>query len=273
MILLPIIILAIVQGITEFLPISSSGHLVLLHEVTNDGLSAIDKKRLDIAVHIGTLIAVILYFWRDFLDLVLGGIDIVTGHLKTPKAIKLKLIMVASLPIFIVGFIVFQIDMTMFDTIVVIGWTSIIFAIFLYVADQKIEKTVTVQDFTLKHALYYGLAQCLALIPGVSRSGITMTAGRFMGHSRTESARMSMMMGMVTIAAAGMLTSFSLFRYHEPSDDFLIMALIGMIVSFITAYLAIWVMMKWFENKGNMKPFVIYRILLGIVLLGFVYLL
>jgi len=271
MLLLPIIILSILQGITEFLPISSSGHLVLVHEFMHDGLTNIDQKRLDIAVHIGTLLAVILYFRADFIDLIKGGFNIISCKFDTPNAIKAKLIIISSIPVIIAGFILFSLDMTMFDSIAVIGWTSIIFGLLLYIADKKPENTKVIEDFTIKNALFYGFAQCIALIPGVSRSGITMTAGRFLGHSRTESARMSLLMGMVTIAAAGVLTSLSLFQDSAITSDFLIIAIIGIAVSFITAYIAITIMMKWFAGKGRMTPFVVYRVILGIGLLTLYY--
>jgi len=268
---LPIIILSIIQGITEFLPISSSGHLVLIHELMSDELNKVDQKRLDIAVHIGTLLAVILYFQSDFIKLILGGFDILRLRFNTDNAIQSRLIIIASIPVIIAGFILFSTNMTLFDGLHIMAWMSIIFGLLLYIADKQPETTTTIQNLTVKNSLFYGFAQCLALIPGVSRSGITMTAGRFLGHSRTESARMSLLMGMVTIAAAGILTSLSLFQSHPPSNDFLIIAAIGIAVSFITAYIAIWIMMKWFSGKGTMVPFVIYRVSLGVVLLSLLY--
>lgn len=270
MILLPIIILAIIQGITEFLPISSSGHLVLVHHLFDDAqsLSALDQKRLDIAVHIGTLLAVIGYFRHDFMDLVKGGIDIIRFKFNTTNAIKSKLILIASIPVLACGFMLFSLDMTMFDTLFCIAVMSIVFGIVLYIADKRPQGDAVVEDFTIKSALIYGLMQCIALIPGVSRSGITMTAGRLLGHSRSESARMSLMMGMVTIAAAGALTGISVFQDSAITSEFMTIAGIGIILSFITAYFAIYIMMKWFADKGSMTPFVVYRVVLGIILLG-----
>ncbi len=273
MILLPVIILAIIQGITEFLPISSSGHLVLVHHFLGDVdiMSKLDNKRLDIAVHIGTLLAVCLYFRNDFIDLIHGGIDILRLKFTTVTAVKTRLIFIASIPVLFFGFILFLFDMTFFDTIECIAWMSIIFGIVLYIADKKPETPENVENFTIKHALFYGVMQCLALIPGVSRSGITMTAGRFLGHSRVEAARMSLLMGMVTIAAAGTLTSLSVFHDNTITTDFLMIAGVGILLSFITAYVTIFVMMKWFARKGSMTPFVIYRVILGIGLLALIY--
>lgn len=273
MILLPIIILSIVQGITEFLPISSSGHLVLVHQFFEDieNLNDLDQKRLDIAVHIGTLLAVIGYFRHDFMELCIGGIDILKCRFNTQNAIKSRLIIIASIPIIIAGSVLFRFDMTFFDTIECIAWMSIIFGVILYISDKNMETSTPVESFTFKHACLYGLAQCIALIPGVSRSGITMTAGRFLGHSRTQAARMSMMMGMITIAAAGTLIGFSAFQDATITTEFFKIAGIGIIMSFITAYIAIFIMMKWFAGKGNMTPFVVYRVVLGGILLGLIY--
>ena len=273
MIFLPIVILAIIQGITEFLPISSSGHLVLVHYFFDDAesLTALDKKRLDIAVHIGTLLAVIAYFRRDFIDLIIGGIDLLQLKFDTDNATKAKLIIIASIPVIICGFILFAMDMTIFDSLEYIAWMSIIFGVILYFADKKPESDIVLKQFSYKNALFYGFAQCIALIPGVSRSGITMTAGRFLGHSRVQAARMSLLMGIVTIAAAGALTSLSLFQDSNISREFFKIAGIGIILSFITAYIAIMIMMKWFSDNGSMTPFVIYRVILGIGMLILLY--
>lgn len=273
MLLLPIIILAIIQGITEFLPISSSGHLVLGHALLSDytTLNDIDEKRLDIAVHIGTLIAVIIYFRQDFISLIKGGLNILTLNLKTQNAKNALNVLVASTPVIICGLAIFIIDMTMFDTLEIIGWTTIIFGIVLYIADRQKEKNISIETMTIKHAFIYGIFQCIALIPGVSRSGITMTAGRFLGCSRAEAARFSLLMGIVTISSAGALTGLSVFQDTSISNDFIQILCIGIIASFITAYIAILAMMKWFAREGTMTPFVIYRILLGGAILALIY--
>jgi undecaprenyl-diphosphatase len=271
MMILPLIILSIIQGITEFLPISSSGHLVLVHEFMNDDLNDLDEKRLDIAVHVGTLLAVILYFRTDFIEMVYGVFDIIRGRIQTTNAQQTWVIAVASIPVIIAGFTLYCLDMTMFDSLHVIGWTTLIFGILLYIADKRPESKIVFEDFTTKTAVIYGLFQVFALIPGVSRSGVTMTAGRFLGHSRSEAARMSLLMGMVTISAAGLLTGLDVFQDSSISNDFMMMMGIGIVLSFAAAYAAIWVMMKWFAGKGTMTPFVIYRVILGVTLLALLY--
>ncbi len=268
MILLPIFVLAIIQGITEFLPISSSGHLVLVHEIMNGELDDLDEKRMDIAVHVGTLLAVILYFKSDFIDMVYGGFDILTGKIQTSNAHQTMLISIASIPIVIAGFALYSFNMTIFDSLHIIGWMTLLFGVLLYISDKRPQSSETIHDFTIKTAFLYGIFQVLALIPGVSRSGITMTAGRFMGHSRTESARMSLLMGMVTISAAGILMGIDVFQDSSLSNDFMAMIGIGIVLSFFAAYTAIWTMMKWFARQGSMAPFVIYRIILGVTLLS-----
>jgi undecaprenyl-diphosphatase len=266
----PIIILALVQGLTEFLPISSSGHLVMIHALMDDGLSPLDEKRMDIAVHIGTLLAVLIYFRSDVVTLVKGGFDLIRFK-KTTERHKSLLIIISSIPVILCGFVIFMIDMTLFDSLHLMAWMTIIFGIVLYIADRRPQNTQAIDKFTIKQALAYGLAQCLALIPGVSRSGITMTAGRFLGHSRVEAARFSLLMGMITISAAGVLTGLDVFQDTTIAHDFIILMGIGIAISFIAAYIAILCMMKWFSSAGSMTPFVVYRIGLGVGLLIFLW--
>jgi len=266
----PVIILALTQGLTEFLPISSSGHLVIIHEFMNDELSASDEKRMDIAVHMGTLLAVLIYFRADVAALCKGGFDLIC-FINTNERHKVLLVIISAIPVVLCGLVVFMVDMTLFDSLYIMAWATIIFGIILYIADKRPEASQKIETFTVKQAVLYGLAQCLALIPGVSRSGITMTAGRFMGHSRIEAARFSLLMGMVTITAAGTLTGLDVFQDQSVTHDFIILMGVGIAVSFTAAYISIICMMKWFSSAGSMTPFAIYRVLLGVILLGVLY--
>lgn len=272
MIFLSVVILALVQGITEFLPISSSGHLVLAHAVMQDDLilSAVEQKLLDVAVHIGTLMAVILYFRRDFIDLVTGGFSLLRFRAGDAKSRKALHVLVASLPVILAGFIMFQIDVTMFDSLYIMAWMTLIFGIILYIADRKPQTEKTVEDFTLRDSLIYGFSQVLALVPGVSRAGITMTAGRFLGHSRFEAARFSLLMSMVAIAGAGTLSGLSLLGRETVGNVFLTAAGLAVAISFVAAYLVIVLMMRWLKS-ASFAPFAVYRVLLGIVLLALLY--
>ena len=272
MIFTHIAILALVQGITEFLPISSSGHLVLTHFGMNDGsvMDVAQQKTIDVAVHVGTLIAVMAYFWRDVFTLARGGVYILRAR-KTNESRLTFNIIIASIPVIIAGLILFQFDFSFFDSLYVVAWSTLIFGIVLYVADKSVELAEPVERFSIRESLIYGLFQCLALIPGVSRSGITMTAGRFMGHSRVEAARFSLLLGMVAISGAGTLTGMSMVSNVGDIDNgFITVLAIGAGLSCVSAYGAIWLMMRW-VSKSTFTPFVIYRVVLGVVLLGLLY--
>lgn len=265
-----IIILSIIQGITEFLPISSSGHLILFHHFMDEDGGQSVSKIIDIAVHVGTLLAVMLYFWGDLLSVVKGGFNILTLNMKTQDAKKSLNLVVASLPVIIVGFFIFQFDPTLFDSLMIMAWMTLIFGVVLHIADRCPQGDMVVENFTIKHAIFYGLAQCIALVPGVSRSGITMTAGRFMGHNRIEAARFSLLMGMIAIAGAGILAGLSMIGDVAISHEFLMVLGVGVGVSFVTAYGAILLMMRWVSH-ASFTPFVIYRVVLGAILLGLLY--
>lgn len=269
MIYFPVIFLAIVQGLTEFLPISSSGHLVLTHHFMNDGsdITSLNQKIMDIAVHVGTLMAVMLYFWRDVFAMVCGVFDNLRCK-KTNESQLVNRVILSSIPIMIVGYVIFKMDVTMFDSVHVIAWTTLVFGVLLYISDKFPQRSIKMPTKT--QAIAYGIFQCLALVPGVSRSGITMTAGRFMGHDRTNAARYSMLMGMVAICGAGLLISGSLIGSVSLTSDFWMILAVGAATSCIAAYITIVVMMRWIKS-ASFTPFVVYRICLGLILLGLIY--
>jgi len=252
-----ILILAFIQGATEFLPVSSSGHLVITSTVLgfpDQGLT------IDIALHVGTLLAVVIYFWRDVWEMTLGIIRMVTG--RGGPAAKLVLnVLVATIPILIAGYFAQPYVIQYFRDIELIAWATIGFGILLYVAD-KIGMTVwRVEHLGLSHALIIGLAQVLALVPGTSRSGITMTAGRLLGMERFEAARFSMLLSIPTIIAAGTLAGIEI-EVEGTLDLLGSDAAIAAGTGFISGLLAIAAMMAWLRHAG-FTPFVVYRILLG----------
>ena len=271
MMFLPIIILALVQGLTEFLPISSSGHLILTHFALDDAsmMGASKQKTMDIAVHIGTLLAVMAYFWHDVFMMAQGGVHLIRRR-KTIQSRLAKNIIIASVPVILCGFILFQLNFTLFDSVHVVAWSTLLFGIVLYFADRSVELEEPVERFSVRESIIYGVFQCLALIPGVSRSGVTMTAGRFMGHSRIEAARFSLLIGIVAIAGAGVLASIAIVPDVTATDEFLKILGVGVLVSCVAAYGAIWCMMKW-VSKSTFTPFVIYRVVLGLILLSLLY--
>ncbi len=269
MILYHIILLAIIQGLTEFLPVSSSGHLGLFHCFTDqcDQWDA-ENLTLDIAVHVGTLLSVLLYFWRDVMRMLIGAKDIGTGKPKTSESKLLLFVLLSSIPVILAGLILHQLEPDWLKTLHVIAWATLIFGIVLWWADKKTATGKTIDQMTVKDAFFIGLAQMLALIPGTSRSGITMTASRMLGYDRTESARYSMFLAMVAISGAGALISLSLIK--DGNLELGLNALIAAIFAFISGIIAIHLMMKFLE-KSTFTVFAIYRIILGGALLIMLY--
>lgn len=259
--LLNLLVLAVVQGITEFLPISSSAHLILVPVIfgwPDQGLA------IDIAVHVGTLAAVLLYFHRDVLDLVAGLLLAVRGRPDDRSRLVLHLV-VATLPIVVAGLLAKDLVGTTFRSGLLIATTTIVFGIVLWFADRDAERHDRELDqMTLRDAIVIGLAQVLAILPGTSRSGITMTAALFLRFSRTESARFSMLLSIPTIAAAGLLATLDLLESGNATLQ--ADALWAALLAFIAALGAIWGLMKWLRTS-SFTPFVIYRLVLGAFLL------
>lgn len=260
-----IIILALVQGITEFLPISSSGHLVLTHRLLGDGDASLcweQDRMMDIAVHVGTLFSVLLYFRKDLCGMLCACTQ--KDHADSTLG---WLVILACLPVIAAGYLLHLWQPSFLCLVEIMAWMTLLFGVVLWWADKRAE-TKTLETMDWKDALLVGLAQTLALTPGVSRSGITMTAARALGYSRTESARFSLFLAIITITGAGALTGLDL----AESGNFALTldAALAAGIAFVTGYAAIWAMMKWLQN-ASFKPFAIYRIILGIALLAAIY--
>ncbi len=265
MTLIHLVILALVQGITEFLPISSSAHLILTPAL----LGAADQGPLiDVMAHGGTLLAVLVYFWHDIRAVTIGKFALLSGRI-TPGG-RLALLIGASLPpVLIFGGALFAFNLI--DALrspLVIAISTLVFALPLWLADRYGASSKSIETLTFKDAALIGLAQAFALIPGASRSGVTMTAGRALGLGRSDSARFSMLMSIPVIAAFAVLSLIELMRESSGSahlHDGLIVA--GL--SFVSALGAIAVLMRLVERIGFL-PFVIYRVALGVGLLVWV---
>ena len=257
-----LILLALIQGITEFLPISSSAHLILPEQVFGWSEQGV---LIDVMAHFGTLFAVLAYFRKDVADILRGLVDLLQRKLNTRSALALNLIL-ATPPALIIGaYLHFSGIDELMRSAWVIAITSIVFGIILWVADIKGARTRTTEDLTWKGAIGLGLAQSLALIPGTSRSGITMTAARIMGLTRVESARFSMLMSLPIIGAGGMFAIIKL--AGEPTANAnLTGGLIVALIAFAAAYVSIAFFMKLVSRIG-MFPFMVYRVLLGGALL------
>jgi len=252
--LVEILILAMIQGISEFLPVSSTAHLVLFsqyYEFSNQNLL------IDISLHLGSLIAIIFYFRKDLFNFVQNRIFLIK-------------ILLGTIPIIPVGYILYQTGLiNSLRSLEVIGWMSLIFGILLYISDKfKITKKIDI-EFTNRSAIIIGLFQVLALIPGVSRSGITITSGRLLGFSRLDSAKISFFLSIPTLGAASFLGIYSI--YKEGSTELNFLAIIAVIFSFIFSYFTIALFLN-FIKKFSLNIFIIYRILLSLFILAVVYL-
>ncbi|WP_319825259.1 undecaprenyl-diphosphate phosphatase [Thalassovita sp.] len=266
MTLLQLLIIAVIQGITEFLPISSSGHLILLPNLTGLGDQGLV---IDVAAHVGTLAAVVVFFWADVRTGLAGVPRMLTGRIDTPGSRLAFLLMLATIPVIVVGLILKVTGISdALRGIEVIGWTMLIFGVVLYWADQTGPTTQTEADWTLRDALLIGLAQAIALIPGTSRSGITITAARRLGYKRHDAAKLSMLMSIPTIFASGALLSLDFIQSADPAlaKDGAIVA----VLSFGSALLALSLMMRLLRTV-SFTPYVIYRVILGAVLLVIAY--
>ena len=260
-----LIILALVQGLTEFLPVSSSGHLNLVHLLT----SWEDQgPLLDVAVHVGSLFAVIIYFWRDMVMFVRAVWQLSRGK-QTPDVIILYYLVVASLPIFVIGFIVLSLDLIdSLRTLPVIAWANLVFAVVLLITDRIGLTVRRVEHITLKDALLVGFAQVISIIPGASRAGVTVSMARLLGYERREAARFSMLLSIPTIMGLGVATGFKLFQMGDlqmQSDAFF-----AAVLSLLAALGSIWFMMALLK-RTTLLPFVVYRLVLSGLLLGFIY--
>ncbi len=261
------IILGIVQGLSEFLPISSSGHLLLVPWFA--GWQELDpsvKKSFDVALHLGTLVAVVGYFWREVSTYVVEGTKLVFARKvpPTPEGRLAWLFVLATLPAAAVGALFEdQIDNRL-GTPAIIGVSLIVFGILLAVADRTLGRR-DVEEFRAKDALLVGAAQAIALNPGTSRSGITMTAARFLGFDREAAVRVSFVMSIPVIFGAVVFKFAGLIADGIP-DGLVVPLIVGIITSCLAGLLAVWGTLKVVRTHSFM-PFVIYRIVLGVVVL------
>lgn len=271
--LLHVVILALVQGITEFLPVSSSGHLVLAWEAFDlAGLKVpqqteSERLAMDVAVHVGTLFAVCVYFRRDIWQMVAGLLRCAMGH-RDQRAGLAFYVAVGSIPLGFAGYYFQDFIELQLHNVAVVAWATLGFA-FLLLASDRMGMTIRRMDhMNVGSALVVGLFQVLALVPGTSRSGITMTAARFLGFEPVEAARFSLLLSIPAIAGAGGLKGWEL--YGSGNLVLGLEALLGAAVAFLFALIAIFLMMGWLRRAG-FTPFVIYRVLLGGLLLFWLY--
>ena len=252
--MIEIFLLSLIQGITEFLPISSSSHLIIFSNFTNFENQSL---AIDVSLHVGSFLAVLTYFTKDIVNFIKN------------KVLFLK-IFIASLPVMFVGFILVQTNLIQkIRNIEIIGWTTLIFGILLYISDKyKLEKNID-KNFNYKSAIIIGLFQILSLIPGVSRSGISITAARFLNFKRFDAVKISFLLSIPTLGAVSI---FGLTNLISSKDfSFSLLNLISIFFSFIFSLITINFFLKYIK-KSNLYIFVVYRISLGLLLLAVAYL-
>ena len=272
------LLIAVVQGITEFLPISSSGHLILIPHLTN---LPDQGPMIDVAVHVGSLLAIIAYFFKDVLLLARGGFASV-GIGKAPEERRLFWwIILGTIPAVVFGLSIklgffngiaeslFGIEIVDDDLMASIRFTDliafnlIVYGILLGLADWLGKEEKSFEEMTWRDGLLVGLAQALAIIPGTSRSGVTMTAARFLGYGRFEAARFSFLLSIPAVAGAGVLIVPELF---EAGGELVMEALVTGVFTFIAAFATMAFLMN-FLKKASMLVFVLYRVAMGVALL------
>jgi len=252
--MIEIFLLSFIQGVTEFLPISSSSHLIIFSNYTNFENQSL---ALDVSLHIGSFIAVITYFHKDIINFFKN------------KALFLKII-VSSIPVMLIGFCLVQYNLiAKLRNIEIIGWTTLIFGILLFVSDKcKLKKNID-NNFNYKSAIFIGLFQILSLLPGVSRSGVSITAARFLNFKRFDAAKISFLLSIPTLGAVSIFGFKNLITSQD--INFTILNFISILLSFLFSLITIEFFLKYIKNF-SLNIFVAYRILLGIVLLSITYL-
>ena len=248
-----ILILSAIQGISEFLPISSSAHLILISNFYDFKTSSL---LIDISLHLGSLFAIMFYFKKDIFDL------------KNNKRL-LGLIMVGSIPLMIFGYILHSSDLVHFvRNVEIIAWTTLFFGLILYFSDQgKTEKNIS-KNLNLKSIIFIGIFQILALIPGVSRAGITITAARFLNFNRVDSTKISFLLSIPALIGASSLGITDAFKQTLEINY---LSIIAIILSFLFSFITVKYFLKY-VNNFSLNIFVIYRVFLGIILLLIIYL-
>ena len=247
-----ILILSAVQGISEFLPISSSAHLIVVSNLYDLKTSSL---LIDISLHLGSLFAIILFFKKDLFDL--------QNNQKL-----LGLIIIGSIPLIIFGYILHTTELVhLLRNIKIIAWTTLFFAIILYFADQrKVDQNIST-NLNIKSIIFIGIFQILALIPGVSRAGITMTAARFLKFNRVDSGKISFLLSIPALAGASFL---GLKDLSNQSIEINLIVILAVILSFLFSYVTVKFFLNYL-NKFSLNIFVIYRIIISIILFTIIY--
>lgn len=261
------VILGIVQGLTEFLPISSSAHVQIVQQLL--GQSSMTKPALTAfiaTIQLGTELAVVIYFWKDLTRIAKAFFRSIFRGKKSADSKLGWLIILGSLPVVVIGLAFKDLIENQLRNLWVVSFTLIVFGIVLALADRFGKQTREIEKLTTKHGLLFGLGQALAVIPGVSRSGGTISVGLALGYTRRAAARYSFLLAIPAVLASG-LYQFAK-TYEDLPAEYLAATALGTVVSFVVGYAVIVGLLRYL-NRGSFMPFVVWRILLGVaVLLG-----
>ncbi len=253
------IVLGIVQGLTEFLPISSSGHLILAEWATGWKGELINNLTFDVALHLGTLVAVFWYFWRDWLRFGQAAVKVVRGNAPDYEARLVAYIVLATIPAGVIGMKYEHIVESVFRDPLLVAGALVAGSVVMWLADAYSRKERRLAAMSLGHALFVGFAQAIALVPGISRSGITISAGLGAGYRREDAARFSFLLSTPVIAGAAV---FKLKHLSFHSGEVLAGFVLGTLCSAVVGYLAIRFLIRYLE-RHSLNVFVWYRLLLA----------
>lgn len=258
-------LLGIIQGLTEFLPISSSGHLILFHDILN--WQTADDLAFDVFLHWGTLVALVIYFYKDIIRYIKAFLkSFVSWNLKTDLDQRLSwLILISMIPAVIAGLFLNDIIDQLFRNIISVAFFLIIVGVIFLLVERYCVKNMNLTSLTWGKALLLGVAQAIALIPGVSRSGATISTGLVLNLNREEAARFSFLMSIPIVFAAGAKKAWDMKDLVLSTADFFVY-LVGFLASVIIGYLAIKFLLNYLKNH-SLNIFAYYRIILGIVIL------
>ena len=271
-----IVLLSLVQGVTEFLPISSSGHLVIIWEgaelmsVPVEFTDPYAQRAIDVAAHVGTLLAVVIFYWRDMLSLLGGALGLFGLRFNAPATRRFLMLVVASIPLVIAGGLWSLIsDGSLERQLWVIGLASIVFGLVIWWFDISCPEKLEEKELTFGRSIVFGLFQVLALIPGTSRSGITMAAGRALGFTRAAGTKIALLLSVPAILAAGTLEALKLLTSDTNKVPEGLWQTAGMVAGLcaISAFITLWLFTRFLPKTG-FTPYVLYRIGLGALVLG-----
>ena len=262
------IFLGLIQGLTEFLPISSSAHVQIAQQLLglDRSMTAPELTAFIATIQLGTEFAVLIFFWKDIVRIVkawTAGLFKASNR-KNPDSKLGWLIIIGSLPVIVIGLAFKDAIEGTLRTLWVIGITLVVFGLVLAWADKVAKPTLEIKDLKTSHGLLYGLGQALAVIPGVSRSGGTITVGLLLGYSRAAAARYSFLLAIPAVLASGFYEFYK--TYADLSSADLLATAVATVVSFISGFLVIGYLLKYL-TKGSFMPFVVWRVVVGVLLL------